>query len=94
MLGDDLAKQVTDAVALVAPIQGISIGTANDKTTWRIDFKPEATSAQRIAAQSVLDNFVPDPPAIRQTKWIVGLPSKQPAGWTEIASGKFVPYYD
>jgi hypothetical protein len=35
----------------------------------------------------------PDPPAVRQTKWTAGTPSKEPAGYTEIAPGKFVPYY-
>jgi hypothetical protein len=45
------------AVAAVAPIDGVSLGQIKDKSTWRIDFKPEATSAQRQAAQGVIVNF-------------------------------------
>lgn len=62
MLSDDLAVQVHAAISEVAPIEGVSIGAANNKTTWRIDFRPEATGVQRAAAQAVLNNFVPSPP--------------------------------
>lgn len=41
----------------IAPIEGVSIGRANDKGTWRIDFKAEATPEQRIAAQTAIDLF-------------------------------------
>lgn len=41
------------------PIDGVSIGKASDKATWRIDFKLEATPEQRAAAQQVLQDFDP-----------------------------------
>ena len=48
------------AIKAVCPIDGISIGKPNDKTTWLIQFRPEATAPQRAAAQSVVDAFVWD----------------------------------
>lgn len=51
---------VTNQVIEVCPIDGISFGKLNDKATWRIDYKPEATDQQKQAAQSVIDNFVWD----------------------------------
>lgn len=45
------------ALRLVAPIEGVSVVDENDKSTWRVDFKPEATSDQRAAAQAVIDTF-------------------------------------
>lgn len=45
------------AVAAVCPIGGVSIGDLNDRSTWRIDFSPDATAPQKAAAQNVLDTF-------------------------------------
>lgn len=39
------------------PIDGVSIGDQNDKSTWRIDFQPTATAQQRADAQAVVDAF-------------------------------------
>lgn len=39
------------------PIDGVSIGRKSDKSTWRIDFKPEATVQQRLDAQAIVDSF-------------------------------------
>ena len=44
-------------IKAVCPIDGVSIGRKDDKTTWRIDFKSKATQAQKDAAQLVVDNF-------------------------------------
>ena len=44
-------------IRVVAPIDGVSLGSLLDKSTWRIDFKPEATVQQRIDAQAVVDTF-------------------------------------
>ena len=41
----------------VCPINGIGLGALNDKSTWRIDFKPEATVQQRADAQAVVAAF-------------------------------------
>ena len=45
------------ALSAAAPILGISVGSVNDKSTWRIDFDPSATLAQQAAAQVVLQAF-------------------------------------
>jgi len=41
----------------VAPVDGVGIGRWDDKSTWRIDFKDEATQAERAAARTVLADF-------------------------------------
>lgn len=56
-------------VAAIAPIEGITIGHANDTTTWRVAFKPEATPTHRAAAQALIDAWsdaveLPEPTAI------------------------------
>ena len=52
-----IAQALDKAVKAVAPIHGVSIGKKNVKSTWRIDFKDEATQAEKDAAQLVIDNF-------------------------------------
>jgi hypothetical protein len=42
-------------IETVCPIIGVSIGDAEDKTTWKIYFKDEATEDQRAQAQAVID---------------------------------------
>lgn len=44
-------------IKAVAPIDGVSIGEPSDKSTWRIDFKPGATQAEKDLAQAVIDAF-------------------------------------
>ena len=48
------------AIAKVCPIHGVAVGRWEDRDTWRIDFKDEATSEQRVAAMRVLQEFDPD----------------------------------
>ena len=58
-------RQLHELIAQVCPIDGVSVPTKLDKTTWRIDFKLEATSAQQTAARAVVaafDPFAPVPP--------------------------------
>ena len=55
-----MTPELSKAISAVAPIDGVSVGKKIDKTTWRIDFKPEATQPQRDAAQGVVDAFVWD----------------------------------
>lgn len=50
-------NNLDDALRAVCPIHGVSIGRRDDKTTWRIDFTSEATLAQRVSAQAVVDAF-------------------------------------
>jgi hypothetical protein len=54
------------SLAAVCSIQGVSVGDPSDKATWRIDFDPGATDAQRQAAQAVLQVFDPNAPAVPQ----------------------------
>lgn len=49
--------ELNQALKAVCPIDGVSVGQVADKSTWRIDFKPEATTEQRAAAQGVVDVF-------------------------------------
>lgn len=46
-----------EKIKAVAPIDGIGVGRFEDKSTWRIDFKDEATQTERVAAQAVVDGF-------------------------------------
>lgn len=50
------------AIKAVCPVESVSVGNVNDKTTWRIDFAAAATPQQRAAAQSALDAFDPNTP--------------------------------
>lgn len=53
-----IAEKIDSAIRAACPIDGVSIGNPNDKTTWRIDFADSATAEQRAAAQSVIASFV------------------------------------
>lgn len=55
-----IATKLYEAVTAVCPIDGVSIGRKDDKSTWRVDFKDEATAEQRAAARAVVDTFVFD----------------------------------
>lgn len=52
-----VAAHLDTAIRAVCPIIGVSIGRIDDKATWRVDFAPEATQAQRTAAQTLVDGF-------------------------------------
>jgi len=52
-----MIKILDNKIKLVCPIHGVSIGRKDDKSTWRIDFKDEATKRQKADAQTVIDNF-------------------------------------
>lgn len=56
---ETLAAKLDAAIKAVCPIRGVSIGRKNDKATWRIDFKDEATDKQRADARAVLEAFDP-----------------------------------
>lgn len=55
----NITFKIDVAISAVAPIHGVSIGNVDDKKTWRIDFKDEATPEQRAAAQAVIEAFDP-----------------------------------
>ena len=52
-----IAPILSRQLSAVAPVDGVSIGDRADKSTWRIDFKPEATVQQRVDAQAVVAAF-------------------------------------
>jgi hypothetical protein len=52
-----LIDQIANQITAIAPTIRISFPDFQDKSTWRIDFKPEATPQQRVAAQQVIDQF-------------------------------------
>lgn len=66
------------AIRLVCPINSVSIEIENDLSTVNIDFKDEATQAEKDAAQLVVDNFdinAKDPIAERIKEY--GTPAEQ-----------------
>lgn len=50
-------------IRAVCHAHGVSVGKKSDKKTWRIDFTPEATEAEKKAAQAVIDAFDETEPA-------------------------------
>jgi HD-GYP domain-containing protein (c-di-GMP phosphodiesterase class II) len=60
----NLAVRVHAAVAAVAPIDGVSIATPSDKSTWRVDFAPEVTQSERDAAGAVISAIDADAPEV------------------------------
>jgi hypothetical protein len=58
MVISKLAWELHEAISVVAPIDGVSIGDPENRATWSINFKAEATSDQITAAQTVLAGFV------------------------------------
>jgi hypothetical protein len=61
------AANLHKAIEAVCPIDGISIGDVNNKTTWDIQFKTSATAQQRINAQTILDTFIWDESPLDQS---------------------------
>jgi len=84
-----IVLQLHEKIITVCPIHGVSIGRRDDKATWRIDFKDEATEQQRSAARVVLDAFdanQPDDPAKDIVDEIAALsPARRAALKTELA---------
>lgn len=63
MSGINIADLHRVAAAL-APIDGVAVGRADDRSTWRIDFSPDATAEQRAAASAALAAYDPEAPTI------------------------------
>lgn len=53
-------SSLTNAIAAVAPITGVSADLSVPKSQWVIFFQPSATPAQIAAAQTVMANWVED----------------------------------
>jgi len=54
------------AIEAVAPIDGVSVGSRADKSSWRVAFKPEATDQQKANAAAVVAGFDIDAPTVSQ----------------------------
>lgn len=50
-------ERLNSMISAVCPISGISIGDWNNRLSWRIDFKIEATQQQKDAANAALASF-------------------------------------
>jgi len=48
-------EKLHNAIAAVCPIHGVSVGDGENKTTWTISFKDEATNEEKAAAHAVID---------------------------------------
>jgi hypothetical protein len=51
--------ELNDALEKVAPIDGVRIGRKDDRSTWDVYFRPEATKEERAAAKAVIESFDP-----------------------------------
>lgn len=64
------AASVSEALkAAGVPFVSVSIGRKDDKATWRVDFAPTATDADKAQAASVIAAFVPPDPADEEAKF-------------------------
>lgn len=74
-------KGLFAAVKAVCPVESISYGKRDDKSTWRLDFLPQATAEQRAAARAVVAAFdinapPPAPPPTKTEKALALLVQK------------------
>lgn len=52
-----LSVLVLREVEKVCPIEGVCIRDKNNKATWRLDFKDNATPTEKVAAAIAIANF-------------------------------------
>jgi len=52
-----LLVELDRQIKAVCPIYGVALVDKTDKSTWRIDFKPEATAQQKLDVQAVVSAF-------------------------------------
>jgi hypothetical protein len=50
-------QSLTDAIRAVCPLDGISIGSWDDRKTWSIQFRPEASEKQKAEGLGVLQSL-------------------------------------
>lgn len=83
----NVAGPLHDAIAVVCPILGVSVGDATNKATWIITFDPSATAAQQSAAQNVVTNFNPSGPQVEaQSTFEAALSAGVTLTWTTSTS--------
>ena len=92
------------AVKAVCPIFGVSVVDINDRLTWIVHFREEATTSQRDAALSVVATFDPAVPTTTDLRFaadeterqackidsaIMALVNQTKAEWLSCASNNF-----
>lgn len=55
-------QYLTKEIEKLAPIDGVSVGSWQDKDTWRVDYKTSATNTQKQAVNAFIDAFDPTTP--------------------------------
>jgi hypothetical protein len=56
----DIAGSLHEKIeAAGIPINGVSVGKSGDKSTWKIDFKAEATAQQKTQTAQIVAAFDP-----------------------------------
>ncbi len=50
-------NRLLDAIAKVCPMDGLAIGTWDDRGTWRLDYAAGATDVQKAAAVALMTTF-------------------------------------
>jgi hypothetical protein len=60
-----VAERLTRALQQAGiPVDGVSIGRPDDKSTWRVDYAPAATAQHRVDGDALKSSFNPDDPAV------------------------------
>lgn len=54
-----LATKLHSVIEQIAPIMGVSVADPDDRSTWSICFKDEATEEQKDAALALLESWAP-----------------------------------
>ena len=57
-----MPSKLTAALSEVCPCHGVNVHDVADKSTWRIDYKDEATAEQRANAAAIVAAFDPTAP--------------------------------
>lgn len=81
-----------DAIAAVAPIEGVSVGIPADKQTWRVAFAAEATDEQKAAAAAVIQAF--DVNAKYKRSWTFSEFKTRLTPGEKVALGRLLPRSD
>lgn len=63
-----LVEKLHVHLATVCPIDGVSIGRAEDRSSWSIKYSEDATDEQRVLADRALKDFDPSAPEIEDIK--------------------------
>lgn len=61
MIDNSFPVKLHEHIAAIAPIRSVRIVKADDRSTWQIVFKDEATDQQKAAAQAAMLVFDPPP---------------------------------